>query len=61
MGFPRQEYWSGFPFPSPGDFPDPEIDSYFNTHTCTQHFSKGWEIYWFKAFKEISVQPSADH
>ena len=19
MGFPRQEYWSGFPFPSPGD------------------------------------------
>ena len=25
MGFPRQEYWSGFPFPSPGDFPDPGI------------------------------------
>ena len=23
MGFPRQEYWSGFPFPSPGDLPDP--------------------------------------
>ena len=23
MGFPRQEYWSGLPFPSPGDFPDP--------------------------------------
>ena len=23
MGFPRQEYWSGFPFPSPGDIPDP--------------------------------------
>ena len=22
MGFPRQEYWSGLPFPSPGDFPD---------------------------------------
>ena len=21
----RQEYWSGFPFPSPGDFPDPGI------------------------------------
>jgi len=20
MGFPRQEYWSGLPFPSPGDF-----------------------------------------
>ena len=22
MGFPRQEYWSGVPFPSPGDLPD---------------------------------------
>ena len=25
MGFSRQEYWSGLPFPSPGDFPDIEI------------------------------------
>ena len=23
MGFPRQESWSGLPFPSPGGFPDP--------------------------------------
>ena len=23
MGFSRQEYWSGLPFPSPGDLPDP--------------------------------------
>ena len=23
MGFSRQGYWSGLPFPSPGDFPDP--------------------------------------
>ena len=23
MGFPRQEYWSGWPFPPPGDLPDP--------------------------------------
>ena len=22
MGFPRQEYWSGLPFPSPGDLPE---------------------------------------
>ena len=21
VGFPRQEYWSGLPYPSPGDFP----------------------------------------
>ena len=26
MGFPRQEYWSGVPFPSPGDLPDPRIE-----------------------------------
>ena len=25
MGFSRQEYWSGLPFPSPGDVPDPGI------------------------------------
>ena len=23
MGFSSQEYWSGLPFPSPGDLPDP--------------------------------------
>ena len=26
MGFSRHEYWSGFPFPSPGDLPDPGIE-----------------------------------
>ena len=26
MEFPRQEYWSGLPFPSPGDLPDPGIE-----------------------------------
>ena len=26
MGFPRQEYWSGLPFPSPGDLPDTGIE-----------------------------------
>ena len=25
MGFSRQQYWSGLPFPTPGDLPDPEI------------------------------------
>ena len=25
MEFSRQEYWSGFPFPSAGDLPDPGI------------------------------------
>ena len=26
MGFSRQEYWSGLPFPAPGDLPDPGIE-----------------------------------
>ena len=26
-GFSSQEYWSGLPYPPPGDLPDPEIDS----------------------------------
>ena len=26
MGFSRQEYWRGLPFPSPGDLPDPGIE-----------------------------------
>ena len=26
MGFSRQECWSGLPFPSPGDLPDPGIE-----------------------------------
>ena len=26
MGFFRQEYWSGLPFPSPGDLPDPGME-----------------------------------
>ena len=26
MGFSRQEYWSGLPFPSPGDLPQPGIE-----------------------------------
>ena len=27
LGFSRQEYWSGLPFPSPGDLPNPGIES----------------------------------
>ena len=26
LGFSKQEYWSGLPFPSPGDLPDPGIE-----------------------------------
>ena len=26
VGFPRQEYWSGLPFPAPGNLPDPGME-----------------------------------
>ena len=29
MGFSRQEYWNGFPFPPPGDLPNPGIEPQF--------------------------------
>ena len=29
MGFFRQEYWNGLPFPPPVDFPDPQIELMF--------------------------------
>ena len=32
MGFPRQEYWSGLPFPSPRDLPDSGIEPM--SHLC---------------------------
>jgi len=31
MGFSRQEYWSGLPFPSSGDLPDPGMEPVFLT------------------------------
>ena len=27
MGFPRQAYWNGLPFPSPGDLPNPRAET----------------------------------
>ena len=54
MEFSRQEYWSGLPCPSPGDFPDPEIPSGSSTlqadslpsespwPTCQTHHLLGW-------------------
>ena len=33
MGFSREEYWSGLPFPSPVDLPDPDNHDGVITHT----------------------------
>ena len=42
MGFSRQEYWSGWPFPSPGDLPDPGIEPR-SPALQTRHFTL-WAI-----------------
>ena len=51
MGFPRQEFWSGLPFPSPGDLPDlgikpasPELAGGFFTTEPPGTPSKGCRI-----------------
>ena len=36
VGFFRQEYWSGLPFPSPGDLPDPGIEPASPVSTALQ-------------------------
>ena len=36
MGFSRQEYWSGLPFPFPGDLPDPGIKPEFPVSPALQ-------------------------
>ena len=36
MGFPMQEYWSGLPFPSPGDLPDPGMELKFSVSPALQ-------------------------
>ena len=38
MGFSRQEYWRGLPFPSPGDPPDPGIEPR-STHIAGKRFN----------------------
>ena len=34
MELSRQEYWSGLPFPPPGDLPDPGIDLCLSLVSC---------------------------
>ena len=45
MEFSRQEYWSGLPFPSPGDLPDPGVEP--GLPHCRQtlyHLSHHWPL-----------------
>ena len=43
MGFPRQEYWSGLPFPLPGDLPNPGIEPMSPELQVDSFTSATWE------------------
>ena len=45
-GFPRQEYWSGLPFPTPGNLPDPGIEPWHLLH-CR------WILYHFTIWESL--------
>ena len=57
LGVPRQEHWSGLPFPSPGELPHPGIeptspaspalqgDSLPLSHRKSQHGSQIWHVF----------------
>ena len=48
MGFPKQEYWSGLPFPPPEDLPNPEIKPEISciNRWILYHWAT-WEALWF--------------
>ena len=46
MGFSRQEYWSGLPFPSPGDLPNPGIEPMSATLQADTLSSEPPEMVW---------------
>ena len=66
MGFSRQEYWSGLPFPSPGDIPDPgmeprspalQADALPSEPPGKPSYISGWVIFLIQIlFSEINVQ-----
>ena len=49
MEFPRQEYWSGLPFPAPGNLPNPGIKPKLPASTCIGrqilYHCATWETY----------------
>ena len=47
MVFLRQEYWSGLPFPSPGDLPDPGVEHRFPALQVDSLPLSHWEAHQF--------------
>ena len=50
----RKEYWSGYPFPSPVNLPDPGIELRSPTLTCIQGSQEAAEVVWYShLFKNV--------
>ena len=68
MRFLKQEYWSGLPFPSPGDLPYPGVeftsfalaDGFFTTKSpgmpLTHYIIYLFYVYWLPSLKECKLQ-----
>ena len=63
LGFSRQEYWSGLPFPSPGDLPNPGIEPKTPALQADSSEPPGNMFYIFllylKDYKKIFVCPDS--
>ena len=55
MGFPRQEYWSGLPFPPPGDLPHPGIEPEFHYVFCIGRWVLYHKCHFFGSRKESDM------
>ena len=54
MGFPRQEYWDGLPFPSLGDLPDPGIKPTSPLQADSLPLSRQGNPFWYLSVQSLS-------
>ena len=54
MGFPRQEYWNGLPFPSLGDLPDPGIKPTSPLQADSLPLSHQGNPFWYLSVQSLS-------
>ena len=58
MGFSRQKYWNGLPFPSLGDLPDPGIEP-TSPELSGRFFAKGWYMVYYFAPPQACMMKSS--
>ena len=61
MGFSRQECWSGLPFPSPGDLPDPGIESVSLTSPAFTGVFLTSSTTWEAPYHRLTISNSPSH